>query len=89
LSRPFHRNSDDSQDGDTVTKRVSSEGVSYSGVGENIASGPNVERARHGLMDSPGHRQNIMSKDFTDVGIDIVKKIDDTIIVMQDFIYRD
>jgi uncharacterized protein YkwD len=39
-------------------------------------------------MDSPGHRSNIMSKDFTEIGIGIAKTAEGSLIVVQNFIYR-
>ncbi|MFH5182155.1 CAP domain-containing protein [Paenibacillus sp. TAB 01] len=47
-------------------------GISYSTAGENIACNQSVEAAHKALMESPGHRANILSKDFTHIGIGIV-----------------
>ncbi|MCI3919934.1 peptidoglycan-binding protein [Paenibacillus sp. TRM 82003] len=47
-------------------------GVRYSSAGENIACNQTVDRAHTALMNSPGHRANIMSTDFTHIGIGIV-----------------
>ena len=47
-------------------------GVSYRYAGENLAGAPTVERAHSGLMNSPGHRANILNPNFTHVGIGIV-----------------
>jgi uncharacterized protein YkwD len=80
--------SHNSDDGDTVAKRVAAAGISYAGVGENLASAPTVKQAHKGLMDSPGHRSNIMSKDFTEIGIGIAKTAEGSLIVVQNFIYR-
>ena len=41
-------------------------------AGENLAGAPTVERAHSGLMNSPGHRANILNPNFTHVGIGIV-----------------
>jgi len=79
--------SHNSPDGRTAAKRVANEGVKYAGVGENIAGSGTVANAHKGLMDSPGHRQNIMSRDFTDIGIGIVKNADGSVTVTQNFIY--
>lgn len=79
--------SHNSLDGRTAAKRVANEGVKYSGVGENIAGSSTVANAHKGLMDSPGHRQNILSRDFTDIGIGIVKNADGSVTVTQNFIY--
>jgi uncharacterized protein YkwD len=79
--------SHESKDGRTPAKRVANEGIRYSGVGENIAGSASVASAHKGLMDSPGHRSNILSKDFTDIGIGIVKNADGSVTVTQNFIY--
>ncbi|OXM83499.1 CAP domain-containing protein [Paenibacillus rigui] len=47
-------------------------GISYSTAGENIACNQGVEAAEKALMESPGHRANILSKEFTHIGIGIV-----------------
>lgn len=45
-------------------------GVSYSYAGENIAAGQQTAQAvMTAWMNSPGHRQNIMSPNFTEMGI--------------------
>lgn len=46
--------------------------VSYRYAGENLAGAPTVERAHSGLMNSPGHRANILNPNFTHIGIGIV-----------------
>lgn len=47
-------------------------GISYSSAGENLAMAPSVASAHKALMESPGHRANIMSTNFDRVGIGIV-----------------
>ncbi len=46
-------------------------GIEYLHAGENIAANSSVERAHSSLMNSSGHRQNILSNNFTRVGIGI------------------
>lgn len=48
-------------------------GVSYRYAGENLAGAPTVERAHSGLMNSPGHRANILNPNFTHIGIGVVE----------------
>lgn len=48
-------------------------GVSYRTAGENIAGNGSVSGAHTSLMNSSGHRANILSSRFTHVGIGIVK----------------
>lgn len=52
--------------------RMVNGGVSFNAAGENLALAPNVELAHKGLMQSPGHRKNILSKDFGRVGIGVI-----------------
>jgi uncharacterized YkwD family protein len=45
-------------------------GVSYKTAGENIAQGqPTPQEVVKAWMDSPGHRKNILSPDFTHIGV--------------------
>ncbi len=45
-------------------------GISYKTAGENIAQGqPTPKEVVQAWMDSPGHRKNILSPDFTHIGI--------------------
>ena len=46
-------------------------GIEYVQAGENIAGNRDVKRAHDSLMNSPGHRKNILKKEFTHVGIGI------------------
>jgi uncharacterized YkwD family protein len=48
------------------------EGISYRFAGENLAGAPTVERAHTALMNSPGHRANILNPNFTHIGIGII-----------------
>ena len=48
-------------------------GVPYLQAGENIAGNQNVQNAQNALMNSPGHRKNILSADFTHIGLGIQK----------------
>jgi uncharacterized YkwD family protein len=46
-------------------------GITYRTAGENIAGNQSVEAAHRALMNSPGHRANILNRDFTHIGIGI------------------
>ena len=48
-------------------------GVKYRYAGENLAGAPTVEMAHRALMNSPGHRANILNPHFTHVGIGIAR----------------
>ena len=58
------------RDGSRVADRVSRVGYKWRAVGENIAAGQTrAETAVDGWVKSPGHCVNLMSRDFTDMGI--------------------
>lgn len=46
-------------------------GISYRTAGENIAGNSSVQGAHTALMNSTGHRANILSRNFTHIGIGI------------------
>jgi uncharacterized YkwD family protein len=46
-------------------------GVTYRTAGENIAGNHSVQAAHTALMNSPGHRANILNPNFTHIGIGI------------------
>lgn len=52
--------------------RMDKAGISYSYAGENLALAPNVTTAMQGLMQSPGHKANILSPNFGKVGIGVI-----------------
>lgn len=54
-------------------------------VSENIAQDVNARSAEEGLMRSAGHRKNIISPDWTRVGIGRAKRTDGTFIYVQNF----
>lgn len=61
-----------SPEGETVADRADKRGVKYFVIGENLAYAPDLELAHKGLMNSEGHRANILSKEFNKVGIGIM-----------------
>lgn len=46
-------------------------GVTFRTAGENLAGHQSVEKAHQALMDSPGHRENILNSRFFQIGIGI------------------
>lgn len=60
--------------------------VSYLYAGENLAKNQNVQAAHQSLMNSPGHKKNIMSNNFTEVGIGVVTSQGNTKVYTQIFI---
>lgn len=61
-----------SPEGKTVAERAEENKVSYVVIGENLAYAPELSLAHEGLMNSPGHRANILGEDFAKVGIGIM-----------------
>lgn len=61
-----------SPEGKDVGDRLLEDSINYSYAGENLALAPNVERAHTGLMNSPGHRRNILDPAFGKIGIGVV-----------------
>ena len=59
-------------DGSDAGERASSAGISYGILGENLAYAPDVYIAHQGLMNSQGHRKNILSADYNKVGIGVI-----------------
>ncbi len=56
-----------------VGSRLGAAGITYALAGENLALAPNVAAVHSGLMTSPGHRANILTPEFTHVGIGVVQ----------------
>ncbi|HTM22117.1 MAG TPA: CAP domain-containing protein [Kofleriaceae bacterium] len=76
----------------SASDRIRAAGIRTAAVLENVARAYGVGEAQEGLMNSPGHRANILSPDVTHVGIGVV--IGDEVVgrrelfVTQVFIYR-
>ena len=59
-----------SLDGRQFNERITAAGYSYSTCGENIAAGYSTPQAvMNGWMNSSGHRANILSASFCDIGV--------------------
>lgn len=65
--------SHESPDGDSPFDRMLAGALRFRVAGENLALAPTVDIAHQGLMESPGHRANILSTDYTRVGIGVVR----------------
>lgn len=61
-------------------------GVSYLYAAENLAKSPSTQAAETALMNSAGHKANILNPSFTEIGIGIVSANDGTNIYTQMFI---
>lgn len=58
-------------EGNDVADRAESFGVRFLVIGENLAYAPSLELAHRGLMNSPGHKANILSEDYRKIGIGV------------------
>ena len=58
-----------SPEGKDVGNRLIEVGIPYTIAGENLALAPDVSRAHNGLINSQGHRRNILDPAFAKIGI--------------------
>jgi uncharacterized protein YkwD/uncharacterized membrane protein required for colicin V production len=77
--------SHDSPISGSPSDRAKAAGIEYTVFGENLAYAPTIDTAERGLMRSPGHRANILSPDFTQVGIGVIVTSFGTRMVTQEF----
>jgi uncharacterized protein YkwD/uncharacterized membrane protein required for colicin V production len=61
-----------SPEGEDVGSRLEKTEVGYYLAGENLALAPTIQTAHAGLMNSEGHRKNILDSDFKRIGIGVV-----------------
>lgn len=61
-----------SPDGHDVAYRLQQKEVVYVIAGENLAYAPDLQTAHQGLMDSEGHRKNILEPQFGRIGIGVI-----------------
>ena len=72
--------------GSTMTQRVKGAGYQFLAIGENIAFNQSTPaEVVNGWMHSPGHRANILNKDFTEIGVGIAKDTSGDPYYTQDF----
>jgi hypothetical protein len=62
----------DTPEGISPFDRMRDSGVRFLTAGENLALAPTIEVAHTGLMNSPGHRANILRREFGRVGIGVM-----------------
>jgi uncharacterized protein YkwD len=76
-----------------LTDRMTRAGIKGRRFTENIAANPDLGSAHRGLMDSPGHRKNILDPEATRLGVGIVQGEDKQLFItenfMQDFMAYD
>jgi uncharacterized membrane protein required for colicin V production len=68
-----------------VADRLDAAGLSWLVTGENLALAQDVGEAHQGLMESPGHRANILNPAFTRVGIGVIRSPANGVMVTQVF----
>ncbi|MBE9010682.1 CAP domain-containing protein [Pseudanabaenaceae cyanobacterium LEGE 13415] len=70
--------SHDGIDGSDLSDRTRAEGYSARLIGENIAAGqPTPETVVQDWIDSPGHRENLLRPEFTEIGVGFVNLEED------------
>ena len=68
-------------------KMMETYGLKFSAAGENIAYGQRTpEEVVRAWMNSPGHRANILSKNYTLIGVGAAKKSNGTLYWTQEFL---
>jgi len=68
-----------------LTQRMKRAGIKARAFTENLSTNLDLGAAHQGLMDSPGHRKNILDPDATDVGVGIVRRDEDQLIIVVNF----
>ncbi len=72
-------------EGGSVADRADAAGLAYRIVGENLALAPDLASAQDGLMQSQGHRENILRADYTRIGIGIYREEGLGLVITQNF----
>lgn len=73
-------------EGKGPSDRMQEAGIEYMFSGENLALAPDLGEAHKGLMESPGHRENILYPFFGKVGIGAIDGGEFGIIFVQEFL---
>ena len=60
-------------DGKNAADRANAAGIPYNLIGENLAYAPDLATAHEGLMNSEGHRANILETRYGRIGIGIIR----------------
>jgi uncharacterized protein YkwD len=72
-------------DGIDPFQRMKKIGITYLSAGENLAHAYNLDSAHTGLMNSPGHRDNILNTHFGRIGISVLGSDTKGLMVVQEF----
>lgn len=75
-------------DGQSPFDRMQAAGISFRYAGENLAINRSVTAAEQTFMSSPGHRSNILSPNYTEVGIGVRYDATGSAYVVQNFISK-
>src|SRR6266852_9104940 len=75
----------DTPEGHDPFERMREANVRFVTAGENLALAPTVQVAHRGLMNSPGHRANILHPQFSRVGVGIMDGGIRGLMITQDF----
>jgi uncharacterized protein YkwD/uncharacterized membrane protein required for colicin V production len=54
-------------------ERIEAGKIDFTRAGENLALAPTIEMVHRGLMNSPNHKENILRRQFTNIGIGVYK----------------
>ncbi len=65
--------------------RLAAADIHYLTAGENLAFAPDLQMAHQGLMNSPGHRANILSPKFGRVGMAVIRSRYHGLMIVQMF----
>lgn len=64
-------------DGTSIGQRMKREGYMFAYAAENVAAGQkNPKHVHNSLMNSPGHRRNVLSRDVVDMGLHVGRGTD-------------
>jgi uncharacterized protein YkwD len=67
-----------------LTERVSATGARFTALAENVAVAGDPQEAHLALMNSPGHRANILNPEYNAVGV-AISWVNDSMYVTEDF----
>lgn len=73
-------------EGQSPFDRMQQAGISYNYAGENLAINTSVPTAETAFMNSAGHRANILSPNYTEVGIGLARNASGQLYAVQEFI---
>jgi uncharacterized protein YkwD len=59
-------------EGESPFDRMAAANITFTYAGENLALAPSTDLAMQGLMNSPGHRANILNPNFNKIGIGVI-----------------